>query len=42
MLAAAEKRPYQNTAKVGDVRVIDGVSYVLMGNPPRWHRTGPA
>lgn len=41
-LAAAEKRPYQDTARVGDTRVIDGVSYVLMGTPPRWHRTDEA
>lgn len=41
-LNGAEKRPYQDTAKVGDIRVIDGVSYVLQGNPPRWHRVDEA
>jgi hypothetical protein len=34
---AALKRPYQ-AAVVGDVRVIDGVRYILQGDPPRWHR----
>ena len=41
-LNGAEKRPYQDTAKVGDIRVIEGVSYVLQGNPPRWHRVDEA
>ena len=39
---AAEKRPYEDGAKVGDIRTIDGVSYVLQGNPPRWHRVDEA
>jgi SNF2 family DNA or RNA helicase/predicted RNA methylase len=39
---AAQKRPYQDTAKVGDTRMIDGVAYVLQGNPPRWHRVDEA
>jgi SNF2 family DNA or RNA helicase/predicted RNA methylase len=34
---AALKPPYQ-VAKVGDVRIIDGVRYILQGEPPRWHR----
>lgn len=34
---AALKNPYQ-VAKPGDVKVIDGVRYVLQGEPPRWHR----
>lgn len=38
VLNAAEKRPYQDNARVGDTRVIDGVTYVLQGKPPRWHR----
>jgi hypothetical protein len=43
----AARRPYQNTAKVGDTRTVDGVTYVLQGEPPRWHRVdefmaGPA
>lgn len=25
-------------AKVGDTKVVDGVLYVLQGEPPRWHR----
>lgn len=36
--SAAARVPYQNTAKVGDVRNVDGVNYVLQGDPPRWHR----
>lgn len=35
---AAGRRPYANTAKVGDTKVVDGVTYVLQGDPPRWHR----
>lgn len=35
--AAALKPAYQ-VAQVGDVKVIDGVRYVLTGEPPRWHR----
>lgn len=41
-LNAAEKQPYQNGAKVGDIKVEDGVTYVLQGNPPRWHRVDDA
>lgn len=36
--SAAFRRPYANAAKVGDTRVVDGVTYVLQGEPPRWHR----
>lgn len=36
-LGAATKRPY-DTAKVGDTKVVDGVTYILQGRPPRWHR----
>jgi len=42
ILNAAEKRPYQDGAKVGDTRVVDGVTYVLQGKPPRWHRVDEA
>ena len=41
-LNAAEKRPYQNGAKIGDIKVEDGVTYVLQGDPPRWHRVDEA
>jgi superfamily II DNA or RNA helicase len=46
-LNGAARRPYQNTAKVGDTKTVDGVTYVLQGEPPRWHRVdefmaGPA
>ncbi|HET7674765.1 MAG TPA: SNF2-related protein [Gammaproteobacteria bacterium] len=34
---AALKRPYE-VAKPGDTKVIDGITYVLQGEPPRWHR----
>jgi predicted RNA methylase len=34
---AALKPPYQ-VAKLGDIRIIGGVRYVLQGDPPRWHR----
>ena len=37
-VSAAARRPYANMAKVGDTKVVDGVSYVLQGDPPRWHR----
>jgi predicted RNA methylase/superfamily II DNA or RNA helicase len=37
-LLAASRLPYANTAKVGDTKVVDGVQYVLQGDPPRWHR----
>lgn len=33
----AIKMPYE-VAEVGDVKVVDGVTYVLTGTPPRWHR----
>lgn len=36
--AGAMRRPYANTAKVGDTKTVDGISYVLQGDPPRWHR----
>lgn len=35
-LNAAKSRPYM--ARVGDMKEIDGVTYVLQGKPPRWHR----
>jgi predicted RNA methylase/superfamily II DNA or RNA helicase len=37
-LSGAMRRPYANTAKVGDTKTVDGITYVLQGNPPRWHR----
>lgn len=33
----ALKTPYP-TARVGDTRVINGITYILQGQPPRWHR----
>lgn len=36
--SAAFRRPYADAAKPGDTRVIDGVTYVLQGDPARWHR----
>jgi N12 class adenine-specific DNA methylase/predicted RNA methylase/superfamily II DNA/RNA helicase len=36
-LGGAMKRAYDN-AKNGDTKVVDGVTYILQGNPPRWHR----
>ena len=36
--AAQRSRAYENTAKVGDTKVVDGVTYILQGDPPRWHR----
>lgn len=36
-LSAALKPAYQ-VAKLGDVKVVNGVRYVLQGDPPRWHR----
>ena len=36
-LGAALKKPY-DSAKVGDTKVVDGVTYILQGKPPRWHR----
>jgi superfamily II DNA or RNA helicase len=35
--SAALKPAYQ-PARLGDVRVIGGIRYVLQGEPPRWHR----
>lgn len=37
-LSASLRRPYDAPAKVGDTRIVNGVSYVLQGDPPRWHR----
>lgn len=37
VISAALKPPYQ-VAKPGDVRVVDGVRYILQGDPARWHR----
>lgn len=36
-VSAGFRRPYANTAKVGDTKVVDGKTYVLQGDPPRWH-----
>lgn len=36
-LGGAVKRAY-DTSKVGDTKVVDGVTYILQGRPPRWHR----
>ena len=36
-ITASLKRPYDN-AKPGDTKVVDGVTYILQGKPPRWHR----
>ncbi len=38
---AALKPPYK-VAKLGDTKLVDGVVYVLQGNPPRWHRADEA
>lgn len=35
--SAAFRRPYANTAKIGDTKTVDGITYVLQGDPPRWH-----
>jgi len=37
-VSAAARRPYANSAKVGDTKTVDGITYVLQGDPPRWHR----
>jgi len=37
-ISAAFRRPYANAAKVGDTKVVDGVTLILQGDPPRWHR----
>ncbi len=34
--SAAVKSPYE-LAAIGDTKVVDGVTYVLRGRPPRWH-----
>ena len=36
-MGGAMVRPYA-AGKVGDTKVEDGVTYVLQGTPPRWHR----
>lgn len=36
-VSAGFRRPYAATAKVGDTKVVDGKTYVLQGDPPRWH-----
>lgn len=36
-VSAAFRRPYANAAKVGDTKTVDGVTYILQGEPPRWH-----
>lgn len=41
-LNAADKKPYHDGAKVGDTKIEDGVTYVLQGDPPRWHRVDEA
>src|SRR5579862_1941465 len=35
--AASLRRPYDH-AERGDTKVVDGVTYILEGNPLRWHR----
>lgn len=35
--SGALKQPYA-WAQPGDVKTVDGISYVLQGQPPRWHR----
>lgn len=37
-VSGAARRPYASQAKIGDTKTVDGVAYVLQGNPPRWHR----
>jgi len=34
----ATRKPVYEVAELGDVKVIDGITYVLQGEPPRWHR----
>lgn len=36
-LSAAGKKAYAEP-RVGDTKVVDGVTYVLQGDPPRWNR----
>ncbi len=38
---AALKAPYE-VAKVGDTKIVDGVTYQLTGEPPRWRRLDEA
>lgn len=38
VLGASMEVPYADTSKVGDTKTVDGVAYVLQGDPPRWHR----
>ncbi|WP_293371548.1 SNF2-related protein [Nevskia sp.] len=38
---AAMKPPYK-VAKLGDTKSVDGVVYVLQGNPSRWHKADVA
>lgn len=40
-VSAAMQTPYQ-VPKLGDTRVINGIRYVLQGEPPRWHRAEDA
>jgi SNF2 family DNA or RNA helicase/predicted RNA methylase len=35
---SASLRPPYQVAKPGDTKVVDGILYVLQGEPPRWHR----
>ena len=35
----ASRKPAYQVAKVGDLKVVDGVRYILQGDPPRWHKT---
>lgn len=37
-VSAGFRKPYANMAKVGDTKTVDGITYVLQGDPPRWHR----
>ncbi len=36
-VSAALKSPYE-VARLGDTKTVDGILYVLQGEPPRWHR----
>ncbi len=38
IMGATLKSPY-HVWKLGDTKVVDGITYVLQGEPPRWHRT---
>jgi superfamily II DNA or RNA helicase/predicted RNA methylase len=37
-LSAAAIRPYDGVGRAGDTKTVDGVDYVLQGDPLRWHR----